>query len=83
MYLYHVHRNIDLQTFTYELDSQLIETVTSENMNHRFFSELSGITSPLSSNSSSFLNTYYISETEISANVFGKKDFDHQLSRME
>lgn len=47
-YLSHMHTNVEVHKFIYELDSQLIETVTKENVNHRFFSKSLGIFSPLS-----------------------------------
>jgi len=34
MYLYHMHKNTDVHIFIYELDSQLNETVTTENVSH-------------------------------------------------
>lgn len=59
MYLYHMHTNIDVHILMYELDSQLTETVTTENVDHRFFSKFLAIISPLSKQlSSCFLNTH-------------------------
>lgn len=37
MYLYHMHTNVDVHILMYELDSQLTETVTTENVDHRLF----------------------------------------------